>query len=72
MSVAWMDYRVWSGGEWCGEEAYGVKWWLKLRCGVECYVILNVLWYGYNYKVMCSVQSSLLFLYYVVLSVMLV
>ena len=38
---------------------------VKLQCGVECYgVILNVLWYGYN-KVMCSVQSSLLFLYYV-------
>ena len=69
MSVAWMDYRVWSGAEWCGEEERMV--WnggVKLRCGVECHgVILNVLWYGY---VRFSVQSSLLFLYYVVFSVM--
>ena len=69
MSVVWMDYRVWSGAEWCGEEERMV--WnggVKLRCGVECHgVILNVLWYGY---VRFSVQSSLLFLYYVVFSVM--
>ena len=41
---------------------------IKLRCGVECHgVILNVLWYGY---IRFSVQSSLLFLYYVLFSVM--
>ena len=41
---------------------------VKLRCGVECHgVILNVLWYGY---LRFSVQSSLLFLYYAVFSVM--
>ena len=41
---------------------------MKLWCGVECHgAILNVLWYR---NVMCSVQSSLLFLYYVVFSVM--
>ena len=41
---------------------------MKLPRGVECHgVILNVLWYGY---IMCSVQSSLLFVYYVVFSVM--
>ena len=39
-----------------------------MRCGVECHgVILNALWYGY---LRFSVQSSLLFLYYVVFSVM--
>ena len=52
MSMAWMDYRVWSGAEWCGEEERMV--WnggVKLPCGVECHgVILNVLWYvGYGY-----------------------
>ena len=45
---------VWNGG-------------VKVRCGVECHgVILNALWYGY---LRFSVQSSLLFLYYVVFSV---
>ena len=42
---------------------------MRLRCGVECHgVILNV-FCGMD-KVMRSVQSSLLFLYYVVFSVM--
>ena len=43
---------------------------MKLRCGVEmswCGFKCFVVWI---YKVMCSVQSSLLFLYYVVFSVM--
>ena len=69
MSEAWMDYRVWSGAEWCDEERMVWNGGVKLRCGVECHgVILNVL--IWIYKVMCSVRSSLLFLYYVVFSVM--
>ena len=51
MSVAWMDYRVWSGAERCGEDKRMV--WnggVKLPCGVKRHgVILNALWYGYSY-----------------------
>ena len=64
MSVAWMDYRVSEGVQNGAMKKCGVK----LLCGVDCGVILNVLWYGSGY--VCSVQSSLLFLYYVVFIVM--
>ena len=40
MSVAWMDYRVWSGAEWCGEEERMV--WLKWWC--EIVVWCRMLW----------------------------
>ncbi len=67
MSVAWMDYRVWSGAEWCEEERMVWNGGVKLPRGVECHGVIFVVWI---YKVMCSVQSSLLFVYYVVFSVM--
>ena len=60
MSVAWMDYRMRSGGERCAEEERMV-W----NGGVK------LPWCDYGMdKVMCSVQSSLLFLHYAVFSVM--
>ena len=48
-----------------------MKWWREIAvwCGMLCDFKCFVVWI---YKVMCSVQSSLLFLYYVVFSVMLV
>ena len=56
----------WCRMVWC-RRAYGVKRWCEIAVWCECHgVILNVLWYGYT----SSVQSSLLFLYYVVFSVM--
>ena len=60
MSVAWMDYRVWSGAEWCEDECMVWNGGVKLQRGVECHgVILNVLWYGYiklcvAFRAVCS------------------
>ena len=55
--------------KWC-RRAYGVKRWCEIAvwcgmswCDFKCFVV-------WIYKVMSSVQSSLLFLYYVVFSVM--
>ena len=62
-SVKWCKMVWW-------RRAHGVKWWREISvwcgmswCDFKCFVV-------WIYKVMCSVQSSLLFLYYVVLSVM--
>ena len=61
MSLAWMDYE-------CEvvQRGYDVKWWREIAvwcgmswCDFKCFVV-------WIYKVMRSVQSSLLFLYYVV------
>ena len=59
--------------KWCRmvwRRAYGVKWWREIAawcgmswCDFKCFVV-------WIYKVMCSVQSSLLFVYYVVFSEM--
>ena len=55
--------------KWC-RRAYGVKRWCEIAvwcgmswCDFKCFVV-------WIYKVMCSVQSSLLFLYYAAFSVM--
>ena len=58
------DYRVLSGAEWWWRRACGVKWWREIAvwCDFKCFAV-------WIYKVMCSIQSSLLFLYYVVFSV---
>ena len=62
-SVKWCKMVWW-------RRAHGVKWWREISvwcgmswCDFKCFVV-------WIYKVMCSVQSSLLFLYYVVFSVM--
>ena len=62
-SVKWCRMVWW-------RKAYGVKWWREIAvwCGMPwCDFLCFVIWI---YKVMCSVRSSLLFLYYVVFSVM--
>ena len=62
-SVKWCRMVWW-------RRAYGAKWWREIAvwcgmpwCDSKCFVV-------WIYKVMCSVLSSLLFLYYVVFSVM--
>ena len=72
--VCCMMWNVWGldgpqSVKWC-RIAHGVKWWREMSvwCGMSwCDFSCFVVWI---YKFMCSVQSSLRFLYYVVFSVM--
>ena len=70
---------MWNQCLWPGWTTVLVKWWrtvwwrracgVKLQCGVSGRFSQSV-WPVWIYKVMCSVQSRLPFLYYVVFSVM--